>query len=219
MHFSEVKTRLAKLDTASLADANKRIRVLDSGIRPIRLGLQMIGRAHTVRCKNDFLSVIRGLSESVEGDVLVIDTGGSQTAVAGELFATEAGRRGLAGIVIDGACRDTSRIRTIPIPVYSRSVTPLAGTTQRLFETQIPIQCGGVTVHPGDILLGDDDGIVVASEEELIEMIPMAEAIQEKEARILKRMESGESLLNMLNYDEHVRRIKAGEESKLDFIL
>lgn len=217
MNFSEITTHLAKLDTASLADANKKLRVLDPQIRPVRTGLIMVGRAHTVRCKDDFLTVIKGLSDSVAGEVLVIDTCGSRAAVAGELFSVEASRRGLTGIVIDGACRDTSKLRTLPIPVYSRSVIPLSGTASSISETQVPITCGGVTVNPGDVIFGDDDGVVVASVEELTEIIHMAETIQAKEALILRRMETGESLLDMLNFNEHFQNIMDGKESKLGF--
>lgn len=217
MNFSEITTCLAKLDTASLADANKKLRVLDPQIRPVRTGLIMVGRAHTVRCKDDFLTVIKGLNDSVAGEVLVIDTGGSRAAVAGELFSVEASRRGLTGIVIDGACRDTSKLRTLPIPVYSRSVIPLSGTASSIFETQVPITCGGVTVNPGDMIFGDDDGVVVASVEELIEVIHMAETIQAKEALILRRMEAGESLLDMLNFNEHFQNIMDGKKSRLGF--
>ena len=135
MNFSEMKIRLAKLDTACVTDVNKKLRVLDPQIRPVRTGLILIGMAHTVRCKDDFLTVIKGLRDSVQDEVLVIDTCGSRVAVAGELFSLEASRRGLAGIVIDGACRDTARVRELTIPVYSRSVIPISGTTSHIFET------------------------------------------------------------------------------------
>ena len=96
MNFSEMKIRLAKLDTACVTDVNKKLRVLDPQIRPVRTGLILIGMAHTVRCKDDFLTVIKGLRDSVQDEVLVIDTCGSRVAVAGELFSLEASRRGLA---------------------------------------------------------------------------------------------------------------------------
>ncbi len=219
MTIDEIKKRLIDLDAASLADANKAVRIIDPAIRPVRLGLKLIGVAHTVRCNEDFLTVIKALQDAAPGEVLVIDTNSSRAAVAGELFATEAQRKGLAGLVIDGPCRDTAKIRTLDLPVYARNAIPVAGTTSSCFETQIPIACGGVTVNPGDILLGDDDGIIVASVAELAELIPLAEAIQAKEATILQRMEQGESLLGMLNFDEHWANVEAGQESQLGFKL
>ena len=122
-------------------------------------------------------------------------------------------------MVIDGPCRDSAKIRTLPIPYYARSFCPLSGTTSRLFETQIPITCGGVAVHPGDILFGDDDGIVVANAAEISEAIPVAEDIQRKEELLLTKMGEGVSLLQMLNFDEHSEKVRAGEESRLEFLV
>jgi 4-hydroxy-4-methyl-2-oxoglutarate aldolase len=217
MNFQTIREKLLGLDTACVCDANKELRVMDPGIRSVRLGLKLIGTAHTVLCEEDFLTVIKGLRDAQPGQVLVIDTRGSRRAVAGELFSREALRSGLAGIVIDGAVRDTEKIRALSIPVYSRSVTPVSGTTRRIFETQIAIQCGGVTVNPGDVIFGDDDGIVVATEKELAEVIPAAETIQQKEEAAVARMDTGDSLLTMINFEEHYRAVQANRASQLTF--
>ncbi|HWP46028.1 MAG TPA: RraA family protein [Candidatus Limnocylindrales bacterium] len=219
MDFKQSKEILSKLDTACLSDANKNLRVLDSGIRPIRSGLKLIGIAHTVSCYNDFLTVIKALKDAQPGEVLVIDGQGGSRALVGELFTREALRKGLAGIIVDGACRDTWRIRTLQLPVYARSISPLSGTTSRIFDTQIPITCGGVTVNPGDIVFGDEDGILVASLKELSEALPIAQEIQSKEEEVYKRMDKGESLLDMLNFDEHYAKVSGGQKTSLKFIL
>lgn len=219
MNFEELKTRLSKLDTAHIADADKSVRVMDPGIRPVRAGLKLMGRARTAQCHEDFLTVIKALADATSNEVLVIDTQNSRTAVAGELFTTEAARRGLAGIVIDGACRDAKALAEIDVPVYSRSVIPVSGTASRLFETQISVECGSVRVEPGDIVFGDDDGIIVASESELDELIPVAEAIQRTEQTVLERMQRGGGLLEMLNFEEHYDNVKAGRHSSLQFLV
>ena len=229
MDFEEMKQRLLPLDTACVCDANKtlrvndptinELRVLDPAVRPIRPGLKLVGRAHTVTCHEDFLTIIKAIRDAEPDEVLVIDAQDSRKAVAGELFPTEAVRKGLAGIVIDGPCRDTETIRTLDIPYYARSIIPIAGTTSKIFETQIPITCGGVTVYPGDILFGDDDGIVVGTIPELSELIPIAEDIQRKEELILEKMEKGVSLLDMLNFEEHYAAVNAGKESALKFTV
>ena len=229
MNFDEIKRRLLSLDTACVCDGNKalraadpavkELRVVDPAIRPIRTGLKLVGRAHTVTCHEDFLTVIKGLRDAEPGEALVIDTQTSRRAVAGELFPTEASRKGLAGIVIDGPCRDTKTIRTLEVPYYARSVNPIAGTTSKIFETQIPITCGGVIVNPGDIIFGDDDGLVVGTIDELSAAIPVAEEIQRREEQMLQQMAAGVSLFEMLNFEEHWEAVRTGQESKLEFTV
>ena len=224
MIFEEIKRRLSTLDTACLCDAGKAnanitLRVVDSAIRPIRTGLKLIGRAHTVSCHEDFLTVIMALRDAQPNEVLVIDSQNSRRALTGELFPTEARRKGLAGIVIDGPCRDTTTLRALDFPCYARSVSCVAGTTSRIFETQVPITCGGVSVHPGDIVFGDDDGLVIASASEISEILSTAEQIQQKETRLLAEMNQGRSLFQMINFEDHYAKIRAGEESKLEFLV
>lgn len=219
MNFADVKAQLAALDTASICDTNKNMRVIDPGIQPLQTGLKLIGRAHTVRCHDDYLTVMLALQEANEGDVLVIDTQKSRRAVVGELFSTEAARRKLAGIIVDGACRDVEQIRELWLPVYCRHTYPISGTVSKIFETQIPVSCGGVTVNPGDIVFGDEDGVIIATAAELASALPLAEEIRRKESHILQHMEHGESLFEMLNFEEHVKNIKKSRPSSLKFLV
>lgn len=217
MDIKTLRSELADLDTASLCDADKSVRVMDAGIRPVRSGLVLLGFARTVRAADDFLTVLKALREASSGEVLVIDTQGTERAVAGEMFSTEACRRGLAGIVIDGACRDTRRIRELSMPVYARSSNPLAGTAQLLFETQVAVTCGGVEVHPGDVVFGDDDGVIVLDPADLPRLLPLAREIQRHEQAALERMSEGESLFELLNYEEHEAAVRNHRESRLKF--
>jgi regulator of RNase E activity RraA len=219
MEFKILKERFNRLDTACVCDANKRLRVIDPGIRPITQGLKMIGIARTVHCKDDLLTIIKALSEAREDEVLVIDAKGDRIAVAGELFTMEAKRKNLSGIVIDGGFRDVLPARKINFPVYARYITPMAGTSSKISSTQVEVKCGGVSVFPGDIIFGDDDGIVVLSEKEVTEILDTAEGIQQKEEKMFKKMKQGVSLLDMLNFSEHYEKISKGEESKLAFII
>ena len=122
---------------------------MDPGIRPVFDGIKMIGVARTVHCRSDFLSVIKALQEAQENEVLVIDAEGDKIAFAGEMFATEAQRKKLAGMVIDGGCRDVKQIRKIQFPVYARYQTPLAGGASKIFMTTIPSSSPKI-ISPGD---------------------------------------------------------------------
>jgi len=212
-----VLSRLARLDASTVSDADKSLRVLPAAIRPVSVCSRLLGRAVTANARDDLLSVLGALRQGGPGDVLVVAAGGSQHAVAGELFAGEAARRGMAGIVIDGFCRDTATLKRMTIPVYARGATPRAAGARVVPEVNMPVLLGTVTVHPGDILLGDDDGIVVATEAEMAAAIDKAEAIQVTEDALLSAMAEGVSLFDKLNFDEHVANVRAGQASSLSF--
>jgi RraA family protein len=210
-------SRLERLDASTVSDADKRLRVLPAAIRPVSAGNRLLGRAVTANARDDLLSVLGALRQSGPGDVLIVATGGSQNAVAGELFAGEAARRGMAGIIIDGFCRDTATLKRMTLPVYARGATPRAASAMVVPEVNVPVLLGTVTVNPGDILLGDDDGIIVATEAELAAAIDKAEAIQAIEDALLSSMAEGASLFDTLNFDEHVNNLHAGKASSLSF--
>lgn len=219
MDIQDIRMRLMLLDTASLCDADKNIRVMDPEIRPLNPEMKMIGTACTVRCRGDFLSVIKALDEARENEVLVIDGGGEKIALAGELFATEASNKGLAGLIVDGACRDLRRIRELRFPFYSRFITPMAGTASTVFATQIDVLCGGVQVLPGDIVFGDSDGVVVFSLHEAEALLEAAFRIQTREEQVMERLKKGKRLLDMLNFKEHYEKVSRGEKSALAFLV
>ena len=164
-------------------------------------------------CFNDFLTVIKALSESKPGEVLVIDTQSSSRTVGGELFATESSRRGLAALLIDGPCRDTEPVGKMDIPVYCTGIRPISGTAEKIYDTAVPVSCGGVVVHHGDIVFGDADGIVVGSIDHMASLIDKAEAIVAAEDRVLKNMHDGISLLDQINFKDHYSRIESGDKT------
>jgi RraA family protein len=216
---AELKQALLELDCASFADADKSMRVMDSGLRAINSGVKLVGVARTVRCHEDFLAVIRALDAAQPGEVLVVDTQGSSRAVVGELFSMEAERRGLAGIIVDGPVRDVSTLRTLTLPVYARGLCPMSGTIRDLGALQVPVVCGGVAVNPGDIVMGDDDGLLVASAAELRALIPAAREVEARELKVRRLMAAGRSLTSMLSLAEHVEALQRGVASKLTFKL
>ncbi len=217
--IGQLRQQLAQLDTASVCDADKSLRVLDPLIRPVQQAAAIIGSAFPVSCRDDFLPVLQALAQAQAGDVLIIDAGARTRAVAGELFTTEAGRKGLAGIVVDGAIRDAASIRALPVPVYSRYICPMAGYTQAAGLLPDEVQCGGVVVRRGETIFADQDGIVVLSAAELGAVCAQAADIQRAEAQILARLASGQSLLALTNFESHWADRLAARDSTLQFRL
>lgn len=219
MDFKTLKSRLSELDTACICDVSRDLRIMDPGIRPINLGLKMIGPARTVKCKGDFLTVIKALHDAMEDEVLIIDAEGDKMALVGEMFALEAQTKKMGGIVCDGGCRDVEGMKKVNFPIYARHITPLAGTSSKIFKTQVQVNCGGVPVSPGDIVFGDDDGILVTTEEEIGAILDTAENIQRIEDKVLKNMEGKKSLVEMLNFFDHYEKISKKEKSQLIFTI
>ena len=213
----EIPSQVWQLDAASLSDANKGLRILPRELRPYSRGIRMVGRTVTVAASADLVPVLAGLDQCGAGDVLVVDAGTTEHAVLGELFATEAVRRDLAGVVVYGLCRDTATLAQLPMPIYALGTIPRAVGASALPVTQQAIRLGDVEVHPGEILVGDDDGIVVLSDAELDAALEAAEAIQRREGAIRSAMQNGTSLFEQLNFHEHVENLQAGRPSSLAF--
>jgi 4-hydroxy-4-methyl-2-oxoglutarate aldolase len=209
--------RLLGIDVSALSDADKTLPIVDPEVRAMIPEVRMAGPAFTVVAEDDHLPVMDALAQAAPGDVLVIAANGGSRAVFGELFATEARRRGLAGIVTDGFCRDLRGLRGIGLPVFARGTTPRSGSTVSRTALGSTITCGGVEVAPGDIVFGDDDGLLIASAERIEAVLDTAELIGRSERAILAAQARGESLHDLTNHREHVAALDRGEASALAF--
>lgn len=175
-------------ETPAISDGLNRFNTMDPGIKPILPPCRIAGPAVTLRLRpadNLMLHKVLGLVQP--GDVLVIDTCGCPNyAVLGELIATAAFRAGLNGIVVDGGIRDVDQLRKKEFPIFARYVVPSVGDKEGPGEINYPICCGGVPVHPGDIIVGDDNGVVVVPPSDAEQIIRGA---AQKRAYEEKRME------------------------------
>jgi regulator of RNase E activity RraA len=213
--LEDLRRLAAGVDTTALCDASPDIRVMSPALRCRSANPVLYGPAVTVRCRHDFLGVVQAIEAARPGDVVVVDGGGHETALAGELFARAALAKGLAGIVVDGGYRDHRFVATCELPVYSRHVSPQAGTTVRPAEVGQTVSCGGVRVAAGDLVIADHDGIVVLDPATATATLTAAAQVMAAEARVTQRLSAGATLGDCLNLAEHVDRLARGEPSKL----
>jgi 4-hydroxy-4-methyl-2-oxoglutarate aldolase len=215
---TRVVQRLLALEVSAVCDADKGLPVADPEIRAMVPDVRMAGPAFTVLAQDDHLPVFSALAEASAGDVLVVATDGGVVAVLGELFATEARRRGLAGVVIDGRCRDVAGLRRLGLPVFARGTIPRSGATVARPALGAPVRCGGVEVRHGDIVFGDDDGVAIAPAERFAAALEVAETIGRSERAMLEAMRADRATLHDLtNWAEHVAALDRGEQSSLRF--
>ena len=185
---------LELVSAANLSDALHRGGVLQ-GIKPLFPGIRMAGRAVTVRTyPGDWAKPVQAIDVAESGDVLVIDAGGVGPAIWGELASHSALQKGLAGVVIDGALRDSDDIVSMKFPAFSRLVMPNAGEPKGFGEIGVPITVGNVRIEPGDWLLGDGDGVVVLPRAIAVEYGNRAMDVLEKENRIREEIKEGSTL-------------------------
>jgi regulator of RNase E activity RraA len=215
--MDELVTRLSRLQVSSLSDADKTLPVCDPAINALVPDVTLVGVAFTVRADGDLLGMIDAIGRAEPGTVLVVATDGRPLAASGELFATEGRRRGLAGIVVDGYCRDLRGIRRVGLPVYARGTTPAAGPALGPAVVGEPVTFGGVEVRPGDLVFGDDDGLLIAPPERIAAAVDRAEEIERVEAEVAAAMGRGRGLHELTNAAEHLRAVAAGEPSTFRF--
>lgn len=146
----------------TLADLLGRAQVMDTGIRPLWNSPRVAGPAYTVRCvPGDNLMLHAAIYRAEPGSVIVVESGDVDHALAGGNVCAVAQRRGVAAFVVDGVIRDLGEVREAGFPVFSRGVIPIPGTKKKAGALGEPARVGGVLVHPGDIVVADEEGIVV----------------------------------------------------------
>jgi regulator of RNase E activity RraA len=184
--------RFRGIASANIADALGRFAFMDPGIRA-RTGLGLCGVAVTVNARPaDNLMVHKALEVAKPGDIVVVSTGGNTTnAVFGDLMCRTAVGARLGGIVVDGAIRDVAGISALGFAAFSRSVSPGACDKDGPGEINFPISCGGTVVMPGDIVVGDDDGVVVGPRADAEAVLAEVKAITAREEKRVAEITGG----------------------------
>ena len=221
------RKRLAGLPVSALSTVLTRLGIRHACMRDVRpanpLGARMAGQAFTLRyiparedldslasfSRDDALQRV-ALEQCPPGFVLVIDArGDDRTACAGDMFVTRLMQRGCAGIVTDGGLRDVEPISRLPFPAFLKSpAAPPTFIGHHPVEIDVPIGCGGVAVYPGDVLVGDADGVIVIPIELLTDVIEGASEIVAYDEFVDERLAAGASLIGLY---------PATEQSKADY--
>jgi RraA family protein len=181
--------------TPNIADNMNRFFCVASEIKMINQvkDLKMVGTALTVKTRMaDNLMVHKALEIAKPGDVIVVDAAGDTTnAILGEIMVRIAMKRNLAGYLIDGCIRDSGAIRELDFPVFARGANPKGPYKDGPGEINVPVCCGGVVIRPGDILVGDEDGVVVIPPEEAEDILEKTRKIAAKEKVMFEEIEKG----------------------------
>ena len=190
--------------TAVFADVQYRTGVMDSGIKPA-FRAKATGPAITVQLsKGDLVDPLKALEMGQEGDVIVVDAGRDpNTSVCGGLMGGLAQNRGIRGMIIDGAGRDTDELEHINWPIWTRAITP--GGTHTMFSGRkeelsinVPIQCGSVLVNPGDFVVADLMGVTVIPLEKAEEIVTLAQEQADREEETRKWVADGKTVEDLL---------------------
>ena len=192
--------RLADLGTATICEAVAEARLLDAPLRPLAPGMRLAGPARTVRCRpGDNLALHRVIAAGGPGEVLVVDYGANtQSGPFGEIMALACMQRGIAGLVIDGAVRDSAQIIEMGFPVFARGLNIRGTVKEDRGDLDIPLEIGGARVRSGDLVVADDDAVIVLPAGSGEAATRAAEARAATETRVMERLRAGETTLQIL---------------------
>jgi RraA family protein len=191
----ELIAALAEHAASNLCDSMGRTHNVSSALRPMHRGGKLCGPALTVRtAPGDNLLIHKAIDLALPGDIIVVDGGGAlDAALIGDIMTSYALMRGVAGFVIDGAVRDTEELAARDLPIYARGVSPRGPTREGPGEINVAISIGGTVVHPGDIVVGDADGLVFVAPAQADAVLAAVKSLLAKERALLDSIAQGKA--------------------------
>lgn len=203
------------IPTPILSDVTSKYEnTMASQIEAVPQDVSMAGTALTVKTyPGDNLMAHKALTMAEAGDVLVIDANAyTEAGLVGELFSTSCQRHGIHGTVIDGAARDVEEIDELGFPVFARGTSPKGSYKAHPGSINVPVSCGGLVVEPGDIVVGDDEGVVVVKPHHAEAVLEDARAKLDDEASTLARIQDGEYIYDIAGFEQQYDALDIVEE-------
>lgn len=200
---------LRELGAATVHEAQGGKGALDCGMKPIDAAMRVAGPAFTVDARPaDNLMLHYAMLKARPGDVLVVDAKGFlEAGVWGDVFTEQALKIGLAGLVINGAVRDAAAIIAAGFPVFARGLSIKGTGKHQPGRIEVPIVIGDVQIHPGDIVVGDQDGLVVVARGDAEAVLALGRAREEKEAAYREQIRNGATTVDLLDLAETLQRL------------
>lgn len=205
----ELVKKLGEFGTATVHEAQGRTGLMLPYMRPIYPAARIAAPAVTVLCHpGDNLMFHAAIEVCKTGDALVVTTHSDSTdGMFGELLATSCRAHGIAGLVIHAGVRDVADLTAMQFPAFSRAISAQGTVKETAGYVNIDIVCAGAQVHPGDIIVGDIDGIVVVQRQQAAEVVRACEARLAKEAKNRERLRAGELGLDMYGLREKLKNL------------
>ncbi|MFJ7647103.1 4-carboxy-4-hydroxy-2-oxoadipate aldolase/oxaloacetate decarboxylase [Lysinibacillus sp. NPDC097279] len=190
-----------KLDVSTVYEAQGKQGILDPELKPILKNTMIVGPAVTVVCPaGDNLMIHAAIEVVKPGDIVVITTEGNNViGMVGELIVTALMKKGAKGIIMDSGIRDVRQIRDMGFPIWTREVLSQGAQKGRGGWVNAPAVCAGILIHPGDLIMADDDGVVVVKKEDFESSLKLSQARVAKEAGTIEKIESGQISLDFYN--------------------
>ena len=190
---------LAKFSPATIHEAQGRRGALSSRIKPVDYRMKLCGPAFTVRCApRDNIMLQLAINYAQLGDIIVVSGGEYEEAGSfGDVLANACLAKGIGGLVTDSGVRDTMQLRELGFPVFSLSVSIKGTVKETLTSTNDPIVVGGELIYPGDIVVGDADGLVVVRREEAFDVARLSQAREDTEAGFIEAYKAGKSVIEV----------------------
>ncbi|HTP50079.1 MAG TPA: hypothetical protein VMK42_05225 [Anaeromyxobacteraceae bacterium] len=204
--------------TCALSDCMGRLNAMTSDMRPLFEGIRLVGTAVTVKTlASDLAAAFKAIDLCEPGDVVVIDSHGSaNTAFWGENMTMSGINRGVVAAVIDGACRDVEEVRKLKFPVVCKGFVPNVGSISGYGHVNVEIQCAGVAVAPGDLIVVDGNGVVVVPRGESATILEQARRLLRTEHVLQEKIRAGATIGQLIDVDEVFRNAFSYQNRAVD---